>query len=503
MSDNITEIQKFCFEYTTFTCISDSYINSKTKLKYMCNICSIIISKKPGVFQKWHKCMNCISIENFKKVKEILENNNYIVLSTKYNSKGIEYLCSKHGKKKTSAKNIKNGCICTDCACENKKITYEIAKYKVEIEHANLKLKMISTEYNKATLFKVECIICGYIFNYSMNYLCTQRSCKKCSFAQRRASFDIISLRIAKYNFTLINIFYETGNTTLYEVECSDNHIFKNTMYNIEKGARCPHCVTSLNFSETVCRKYIEYLFGRTFNKKKFDWLINDKGNKMELDGYNEELNIGFEYDGIIHSKFVEYFHKTEEQFRKRQNDDRIKDKLCFDHGVILIRVPYTIKYHKILDYLKDQCTINNIKYENKPNIDIKELDVFNNIIEKRNNLFDDKIKDSIWIRISNATSTNIHMSLQCKNCNNIVKILYGNIMNQGKKIPECKSCFNNNKTDIISNIAFKYNFKLIDKYISSETHVKLECNICSNQLSFTPHNLYIRISPIICNKCT
>jgi hypothetical protein len=65
-------------------------------------------------------------------------------------------------------------------------------------------------------------------------------------------------------------------------------------------------------------------LFGTDFYKVHPKWL-----NGMELDGFNNELMIAFEYDGKQHHKFLKMFHKTKEGFIAQQERDRLKDKLC------------------------------------------------------------------------------------------------------------------------------------------------------------------------------
>ena len=76
----------------------------------------------------------------------------------------------------------------------------------------------------------------------------------------------------------------------------------------------------------------------------------------LELDGYNEDLSIAFEYDGIQHFKFVRHFHRTKKGFRDQIERDARKDRLCGVNEVILIRVPYTVKYEDIKEYICAKC---------------------------------------------------------------------------------------------------------------------------------------------------
>lgn len=64
----------------------------------------------------------------------------------------------------------------------------------------------------------------------------------------------------------------------------------------------------------------------------------------MQLDGYNEELGIAFEYDGKQHRRFFRRYHKTKEDFYAQQRRDATKDTLCEERGIVLVRIPSTVK---------------------------------------------------------------------------------------------------------------------------------------------------------------
>jgi len=74
------------------------------------------------------------------------------------------------------------------------------------------------------------------------------------------------------------------------------------------------------------------------------DFLRNpESGKALELDCYDEEYKLAVEYNGIQHYKFPSAFHKSEKQFYDQLYRDRLKKKLCDDHGVYLIPVPYWV----------------------------------------------------------------------------------------------------------------------------------------------------------------
>lgn len=61
----------------------------------------------------------------------------------------------------------------------------------------------------------------------------------------------------------------------------------------------------------------------------------------LELDIYIPKYNLAVEYNGKQHYKFIPFFHKTKEDFRKQLERDRRKKELCKRWNISLIVVPY------------------------------------------------------------------------------------------------------------------------------------------------------------------
>jgi len=107
--------------------------------------------------------------------------------------------------------------------------------------------------------------------------------------------------------------------------------------------------------TETYCCKLMEEIFDNKykFNKARPDWLINpDTGQRLELDCYNEELEIGLEFNGIQHYIFPNPFHRTEQEFNSQIKRDQYKKYICSSSNVMLIVVPYTIPKKDIKAYI-------------------------------------------------------------------------------------------------------------------------------------------------------
>jgi hypothetical protein len=144
-------------------------------------------------------------------------------------------------------------------------------------------------------------------------------------------------------------------NKTPYSWECKYGHKFEKALNNIMLGQWCPMC--SAGKTERFCRFCFTELFSVDFPKKKnLDWLRNSRGNKMELDGYNEELQVAFEYQGKQHTAFVKKFQRDLTDLLQRKEDDLQKARLCAEHGIRLIVVPESLTTYEFEDFIKSRC---------------------------------------------------------------------------------------------------------------------------------------------------
>lgn len=104
---------------------------------------------------------------------------------------------------------------------------------------------------------------------------------------------------------------------------------------------------------ESQCRAIVERLYGKKFPKKRPDFLKNPKtGRNLELDLYNDELKLAFEYNGEQHYHYSRRFHGTREKFEDQVYRDHFKRAACDEAGVSLIEIPYTVPYDQLEAYI-------------------------------------------------------------------------------------------------------------------------------------------------------
>jgi len=134
------------------------------------------------------------------------------------------------------------------------------------------------------------------------------------------------------------------------QCECGTiREVYRNSLFD-GVSTNCG-CVATFFKTEEQCRSILEQLSGHKWPKKRL-FKNPETNTHLELDGYCDALKMAFEYDGEQHFK-KSYFDKGDGGLKDRQRRDAIKDRLCLELGVKLIRIPYTMK--KDLDnFIKD-----------------------------------------------------------------------------------------------------------------------------------------------------
>ncbi len=92
--------------------------------------------------------------------------------------------------------------------------------------------------------------------------------------------------------------------------------------------------------------------------EKQFDWLKNK--DQLSLDGYFSVLNLAIEYDGPFHEIKMKNKISTFD-FDLHHQNDIIKEKLCKEHDITLIRISY--KENLSTENLKNILKQNNIAF--------------------------------------------------------------------------------------------------------------------------------------------
>ena len=134
---------------------------------------------------------------------------------------------------------------------------------------------------------------------------------------------------------TLLSGTYPGANGKL-DLLCANGHFFRKSLSKITNHHQwCPACGGSRE--EAQARHYLEYFLGLQFEvRRKPQWLKEETGLALELDGLNGDQRIAFEYQGEHHYRQLAHFEKTVEEVQQR---DAMKVAAAAARGYLLIVV--------------------------------------------------------------------------------------------------------------------------------------------------------------------
>lgn len=241
------------------------------------------------------------------------------------------------------------GTWCKYCAIEKNAEKLRLDYDDVVEDCLNRNIEFLDDEYISVNhKHNFRCKICNY--KWSVQYgviLYRNHGCARC--AGQAVNIKDMHKLAADNNGECLSEEYINDKTELLW-KCKYGHIFKSMPRTIKNGSWCSKC--SQSKSEKYCRKTIEELTQQKFPKRKPKWLLNENGNRLELDGYNEELKIAFEYQGEQHYLDARRHTKIpESKVYKTQKHDQIKRKICKKKDILLLEPNYTMTEKEILRY--------------------------------------------------------------------------------------------------------------------------------------------------------
>jgi hypothetical protein len=323
-------------------CLSEKYLGYHRKLDWQCKHghkwSTTPSSIKGTEKRKGTWCPECsgnqkMSIENMIL---LAEKNGGKCLSKNYVNARTRLIweCEEGHIWEATPDSVKHGAWCNICSSKKAGIKRRLGIEKMqEIAHEKGG-KCLSTEYvNNMTKLQWEC-------PNSHKWMATPEKIKAgkwCPYCAGNAKGTLEELQqIARLKGgKCLSSSYINIHTKL-QWECGHGHTWQAQPNSIKRGTWCPYCNLLINESKT--RFIFSYLLEQEFPKRR-----NIFEENYELDGYNEELKLAFEYNGIQHYEITKQFHKTEKDFLNQQKRDCERKELCINNGIDLIIVPYYI----------------------------------------------------------------------------------------------------------------------------------------------------------------
>ncbi len=430
--------------------------------------------------------------EYLKELQDIAEYKEGKLLSLKYTNSRVNYSfeCKDGHKFWRYPQEIKIGRWCKICVKER----YLEEMQKIAKDRNGV---ILSTEYiNAHTPLLWKCNICKHIWAGTLADIKGTKKrkgtwCPKCAGNLKYTIEDIKKIAKAKRGKCLSTKYINIKTHLLWKCgECgfewqaiADGVINQDTW--------CPRC--SIGISERICRKFFETIFKVEFPiENNLKWLINDEGYQMHLDGFNKNLRLAFEYNGIQHYQNKKYFYKSKEEFEKRIRDDNSKKKLCEEKNITLIIVPYWIGFDEMEQFIVSECNKRGVIVpEREKRINWKEFNIQpSNKIKEMQEIAATKLNDGKCLSPEYLGAL-IDLKWQCGICNHKWWATPNNVKNHNTKCPRCAGK-GKSIEDMYQMAAEKLHRGqcLSSEYLGAHTHLFWKCGLCEYKWSATPNNI-------------
>lgn len=207
--------------------------------------------------------------------------------------------------------------------------------------------------------------------------------CNRCSGGPEPVNAERVMSLIVPKGGKLLSDEAEFSSKSLFLIQCNLGHIFQKQWGHLSNGQWCPICSKGSK-SEEIARTVFETLFGKEFKKVRPKWLRYPKTSRLlELDGYNDELKIAFEYQGAQHRNW-QIGNEGKSGLNDRIERDKWKRKRVAEEGITLVELWDTTAYEDFGAEINKQLSEAGRDF---PEIDFKREVDFNSAFIRDNRL--------------------------------------------------------------------------------------------------------------------
>jgi Zn finger protein HypA/HybF involved in hydrogenase expression len=273
----------------------------------------------------------------------------------------VEIICPKHGSFFQTPNNHLSGQGCPKCGGNKHKTTDEFIKDAQKV-HQNPdgtpKYGYDNANYvNNITKVEITCPKHGEFLQSPGDHL-SGKGCQICGIESRsklrtKTTDEFIKQAQMVHQNPDGTPKYDYSNTNYVkamekvEINCPKHGTFLQIPNDHLRGKGCPRCRESVG--EKLIHNYLSQQQGYdVVSQKEFEDCTNIHKNKRwctlyKFDIYLPEFNTIIEFDGEQHFKKT-FFHKTDEYYNEKVEDDRYKINYCKDNNIKLIRISYNEK---------------------------------------------------------------------------------------------------------------------------------------------------------------
>lgn len=244
--------------------------------------------------------------------------------------------------------NLQKGQGCPRCFRKSQRFTTSDVKGKLKELNQDL---VILGKYKEAfSPLKIKCRKCQHQWTTTWNTLSRikrsqeRTGCPWCG--PHRLTHKEVVQKLLQLNPDLVLVGkYKLGSLPL-KFHCKKCGAFwkRSWNYMTPTNGSCPSCCPTPYYSESEVRRVIEQLTGWEFPKCRPTFLKGLSSQPLELDGYNEEHKIAFEYQGLQHYQLCYYNRFDPQKLKAQKRRDWRKKIQCYRHGIRLIRIPYWVE---------------------------------------------------------------------------------------------------------------------------------------------------------------
>lgn len=232
-----------------------------------------------------------------------------------------------------SPSSIMNGHKCRYCIGFGQHRTYQIRnRLKDSLGGDYEFIGEYKTNKNKIKLCHIPC---GRVYDVLPQTPLSGVGCAKCSGQLQKTNEEVAEeIRELVGNEYDFHGGYVSNKSRMRLVHTECGTYFKATYNNfVTKGSRCPKCKKSLGEEEV--KEVLESMSISYEREYPFD-----KSPRRKFDFFLPEYNACIEYDGEHHYKSIK-FYGGDEYLEEVIESDKIKDEMCEELGIPLLRIPY------------------------------------------------------------------------------------------------------------------------------------------------------------------